>query len=552
MTEAFLRIPPFPGHRAQGLTVEGGGASIDPSHAIDLAGLLRKFRVGGAFWANQPTLPDGCTLLLVPDSAEQCREMVDMAASEGRADECVLFIPDGRVRHMVHGLPTVDTPADPWHLVNATAEIWAGADNEIALVAVLERRPVRLFGSGRYARCDQEENRLAAVVAGALVDGLTYRCPFTEEAMPPAAAIKLLGSWRALIDRNRKIGGIAGVAGWKRTTVDPLLWNGSQVPEHIRNVAGIPTPNSQVIAWKSRTSPSFLSELEHSSVCVAEIEDGFIRGPGLGANCVPPLSVVVDGQGVYFDPSAPSDLEVILQSSDMCSEMIERAAKLRERIAATGISKYGIASEQKSAPGNDRRRILVVGQVEDDRSVMSGGAGQTNLELLTRARKLEPDAWIIYRPHPDVDAGHRKGHIPDEIASRHADEIDRESAIAALIGSVDGLHCITSLAGFEALMHGKPVTTHGVPFYAGWGLTNDLADIPARRSRQRTLDELVAATLILYPRYLDPVTWLPCPPEILVERIANGEATVAAPLSGVRKLQGKLKLALRGLQRNAA
>jgi capsule polysaccharide export protein KpsC/LpsZ len=30
----------------------------------------------------------------------------------------------------------------------------------------------------------------------------------------------------------------------------------------------------------------------------------------------------------------------------------------------------------------------------------------------------------------------------------------------------------------------------------------------------------VAASLILYPRYLDPVTRLECPPEVLVERLA--------------------------------
>ena len=108
------------------------------------------------------------------------------------------------------------------------------------------------------------------------------------------------------------------------------------------------------------------------------------------------------------------------------------------------------------------------------------------------------------------------------------------------------------MAGFEALLRGKKVTTHGVPFYAGWGLTTDLGPIPPRRSRSRSLDELVAAAIILYPTYVDPVTRLPCPPEILIQRIARGEDSVAAPLASLRILQGKLKLAFRRLRETAA
>jgi capsular polysaccharide export protein len=50
-------------------------------------------------------------------------------------------------------------------------------------------------------------------------------------------------------------------------------------------------------------------------------------------------------------------------------------------------------------------------------------------------------------------------------------------------------------------------------------LTED-RDPPPRRGRRLSLDELVAGALILYPRYRDPVTGLPCPPEVLMERLA--------------------------------
>jgi capsular polysaccharide export protein len=89
------------------------------------------------------------------------------------------------------------------------------------------------------------------------------------------------------------------------------------------------------------------------------------------------------------------------------------------------------------------------------------------------------------------------------------------------------------------------VTTHGVPFYAGWGLTKDLGDVPARRTRRLSLDELVAGTLLVYPRYIDPVTRLPCPAEVLVERMAQGAANISTPLITLRQWQGRLRALLR-------
>jgi len=50
------------------------------------------------------------------------------------------------------------------------------------------------------------------------------------------------------------------------------------------------------------------------------------------------------------------------------------------------------------------------------------------------------------------------------------------------------------------LLRGKFVVCHGLPFYAGWGLTQDIEPL-GRRRRQLTLDELVAGTLLLYPTY---------------------------------------------------
>lgn len=168
------------------------------------------------------------------------------------------------------------------------------------------------------------------------------------------------------------------------------------------------------------------------------------------------------------------------------------------------------------------RRILVPGQVEDDASITFGASDVTdNLTLLEVVRRANPAAVIIYKPHPDVEAGLRIGEVPNagelaDVILHHADPIDA-------IEAVDEVWTMTSLLGFEALLRGKKVTCLGTPFYAGWGLTDDRAMPVERRQARVDLTELVHACLIAYPRYRDPVTGLPCPVEVIVDRIENND-----------------------------
>jgi capsular polysaccharide export protein len=71
--------------------------------------------------------------------------------------------------------------------------------------------------------------------------------------------------------------------------------------------------------------------------------------------------------------------------------------------------------------------------------------------------------------------------------------------------------------------------------------------VPERRTATRTLDELVAATLLVYPRYLDPITGLPCPAEVIVSRLTADVPDDPGLLVGIRRLQGRLMRRLRSL-----
>jgi capsular polysaccharide export protein len=312
---------------------------------------------------------------------------------------------------------------------------------------------------------------------------------------------------------------------WKRSSVNRMLDGPDGPPLHasaIEPAIDLAKRNrGRVVAWASRDNERLKFACRDARVPLVQVEDGFVRSAGLGASFVLPLSLVFDAAGIYYDPRTPSDLETLLQDGEFSAELVERARRLRESLIGAGTTKYNVGPNAETRiESGGKPIVLVPGQVEDDASIRLGSPRlRSNLELLGAVRERHPGAFILYKPHPDVEAGFRRGHIPRQRAAELADLIVPKGSILHLIGACDRLETITSLAGFEALLRGKPVTTHGQPFFAGWGMTEDLCPVP-RRTRRRSLDELVAAALILYPRYIDPVTGLACSPELLVERLA--------------------------------
>jgi capsular polysaccharide export protein len=366
--------------------------------------------------------------------------------------------------------------------------------------------------------------------------------PFTGKPITAQEADLIRAEWARCVLANRTVTVACGMAWWKRDRIGQFLWSDRGTPLSFADEAEdalAKAGDGSIAVWPSR-APAGL--IEGAGDRLVRIEDGFIRSIGLGAALHPPLSIVVDGEGIYYDPTRPSALETILETTDFSTALCDRAERLQARIVAGGISKYGAAPAPVAARRpHARHTVLVAGQVEDDMSVRLGGSGVAgNLDLLMRARAAEPHAHILFKPHPDVDAGHRKGNVPDATLLAHADEIVRNESMPALLARVDGVHVLTSLTGFEALLRGLDVTVHGHPFYAGWGLTRDMAGPLARRTRTLALSELIAGTLILYPRYIDPVTELPCPPEILLDRFAEGWRPQTSWLIRFRQLQGRI------------
>ena len=269
-----------------------------------------------------------------------------------------------------------------------------------------------------------------------------------------------------------------------------------------------------------------------------------MRSFGLGAARTPPLSLAFDQRGLYCDATRVSDLEAILENAPFPLELLARAAAARARIVAAKLSKYNVGAQ--STPrfaANGRRVVLVPGQVENDLSLRFGG-GETrdNLALLRAARAARPGAYLVFKPHPDVVQGFRPGRVKASTAREFADAIVDDVSIDALIGVADEVFTIASLAGFEALMRGKAIATCGTPFYAGWGLTEDIVAC-ARRTRRLALDELIAGALILYPRYLHPVSGYMCEIEEILDYFdTHARATSQRrPAGALRRLGWRLR-----------
>ena len=268
------------------------------------------------------------------------------------------------------------------------------------------------------------------------------------------------------------------------------------------------TKMQNVVVWgKNIKMENYISKLNN----YISVEDGFIRSVGLGAELYPPLSLLFDKKGIHYDASRSSDLEYLLQNFNVNCNGIIRARRIIDLIIKLKISKYNLRLKKKmNLQSNilNKQIIGVLGQVETDNSIIFGvpedTISKTNFALVEQVRKDYPDAYIIYKPHPDTESGLRIKGTKDSSIIKNADFIANKISIEDLFNEVDRVAVFTSLGGFEALLRGISVTTYGLPFYAGWGLTDDKLHNhiwAKRRTRKLTIEELTFITLAKYPLY---------------------------------------------------
>jgi len=405
------------------------------------------------------------------------------------------------------------------------------------MLALLAKVPLHVHGAPYYAGWGLTHDAtplagrtarptLTALFNVMFIQWARYLDPATHAPGTLSQLLDSIDLQREVRERFADLRHVAGIRfqWWKRHFATPFLTAGGAQLRWTRKPAAL-AGNERAALWGARSA----AELAPNTTYV-RIEDGFFHSCGLGSDMIAPRSQVIDRRGLYFDASRPSDLSVLLNETEFSPAELARAAALRGLVTELGVTKYNLGrrAPEWTAPIG-RRVVLVPGQVADDASIRLGTAAIGTADALLReVRVRRPDAFIVYKPHPDVLSGNRSGLID---AQRLADIVDTSADLLSLIDQADEVHTLSSLAGFDALMREKAVFTYGLPFYAGWGLTHDAHAPLPWRERTLSLDMLTAGVLLRYPIYWDWRLRLYTTPEAVVRQLASG---AARPLDRIR------------------
>ena len=592
--DAFLRsIAPGRARRRGdgplGLMIDpGGGVHFDPSapshletllagHPLDDSALLDRAREGMARLADQrlskynqhdPALPGPPPgYVLIVDQTRGDASIAASGAGYGTFREMLFRAQDDHPGRPIvirthpetaaglreghfgpedarDGITLLTDPVAPQVLLEGAIAVYT-VSSQLGFEAILAGHRPQVFGRPFYAGWGLTEDHggplprrhrnltRAQIFAGAMILAPIWYDPCRDRLCSFETALDQLEAEVRAFRDDRKGWVASGMRLWKRGPLQGFF--GRERP--LRFVA---PARAETMAQASGRRLMVWGQTPAGASAV-RVEDGLIRSRGLGADLVPPLSLVLDDCGIYYDPTRPSQLERLVRAR-LRPGQIARADRLIARLISAGVTKYNLGGMAPDVP--EGHRILVPGQVEDDASIRLGaGPVQTNLALLERVRAENPAAVILWKPHPDVEAGLRPGAVPAERLPGLADAVLSGVDAAAALDLADEVWTMTSGLGFEALLRGLPVTCLGTPFYAGWGLTRDLGPVPARRQERPTVTALAHAVLIDYPRYRDPITGRPCPVELVVERIASGRTL---PRSAAPRLLAKAQGALAG------
>ncbi|MBX1886586.1 capsular polysaccharide biosynthesis protein [Campylobacter peloridis] len=345
-----------------------------------------------------------------------------------------------------------------------------------------------------------------------------YFNPYLNQKSDIFDTIYTLAKYKKMEQANSNTLYFLGFSKWKREYVKPFFKAKNNKIIFLNSLAALYkanlNPEDKIFIWGKKHDKTLLAKDFKNEIFL--VEDGFLRSVFLGSDLTRPFSLIIDSKGLYVDPSKPSDLEDILQNHIFDENLKQRAKKLITTITQNKFSKYNGLKHEKLNFNTNKKIILIPAQVEDDASMILGGGGFDTLKLLQSVRKANENAFIVFKPHPDVLSGNRKGLKDKSIILKYCDEIIENVSIDSAINASDEVHTITSTSGFDALLRGKKVVVYGKPFYAGWGLTTDLHEIP-RRTRVLSLEELVAGVLILYPRYIHPKSKNLCEVELALD-----------------------------------
>ena len=102
-----------------------------------------------------------------------------------------------------------------------------------------------------------------------------------------------------------------------------------------------------VMGWGYRpTAQSAQRKAAQLNVPYVALEDGFLRSLGLGVQGYPPLSLVLDDLGMYYDNTRPSRLQRYIEQTPTTSDIDwTQAEQAMQQIVSQQLSKYNHAPD---------------------------------------------------------------------------------------------------------------------------------------------------------------------------------------------------------------
>lgn len=329
----------------------------------------------------------------------------------------------------------------------------------------------------------------------------------------------------------------------RKNNIEPMLGCS------LRHMAGAVSfsENDVLVGWGQKANTRQIKQKAQAlGLPYWQLEDGFIGYIGHPARGGKAVSLIADPVGIYYDARQPSQLEQLIAAP--CEpQMLARAERLICELVRLGITKYNCYAtvpthaanhgsvSRFAAQGGEgglpsalaarlqqsaKPRVLLVDQVAGDLSIPGALASEADfVAMVEAARRNHPDARLLLRTHPDTRFGKKSGVLA-RLQLNDVEVVAEHCHPHALLNAVDAVYTVSSQLGFEGLLLGKPVYCFGMPFYAGWGLTHDSKQCE-RRNVNVSLAQLVAAALICYPRYLDPVLGQRCEVEEVIAIIAR-------------------------------
>ena len=418
---------------------------------------------------------------------------------------------------------------NPIHLLQQVDKVYV-VTSQLGFEALMAGRPVSCFGAPFYAgwgltddRCPitrrQHQRSLEQVFAAAYMLYARYIDPDLGTPCELERVIEHLALQRHWFHHNRGDWYCHGFGWRQRQTVRDYLMSPWNRIRFIRRPVDIPADGAaqqtRVLVNAHKPAGPVRTLAAQRSYPLWRMAKSFLVTPPPATWLTPPPSMIIAPYPTG-NPSASTDSLVMrLSQARFSADELKRARALRGQWLATcKLLDAGKAAHQRLSihVNPEQKVILVVGTGPRDNRL----AKASDARLLAAVRQVHPAACILYSPYAaQTGMGQwlrRKGSGYDQLIS--ADDIGEA------LQWVDEVHTVGSSIGFDALLRGCKVVTYGRPFYAGWGLTKD-RDQQLQRDRTLSLDALVCAALLEYPRYLNDTTGQFTSAEMAIARLAR-------------------------------